>query len=66
MWEYKKEFVTYIILIIGWILFTWGLYDIFGLWIVKLSGGIFLIGMSTGFRGLLVHLIEGLYSLTEE
>lgn len=66
MLKYTKEIITYISLLIGWCLLTYGLYDIFGITAVKLSTGIFLIGMSIGFKPLMTHLVYGLYSLSEE
>lgn len=66
IWSLKKEIITYISLLVGWSSFTYGLYDVFGLTAVKLSLGIFLIGMSIGFKPLLIHLVYGLYSLSEE
>lgn len=66
MRKYWKEILTYISLLVGWSLFTYGLFDMFGYIAVKFSAGIFLIGMSIGYKPLMTHLIYGLYSLSEE
>lgn len=64
--KYKKEIATYLLTILGWIILTIGIAEIFGDIVIKLSAGLFLIGISIGYKPLIIHLIYGLYGLSEE
>lgn len=66
LWKIKKEIITYTATVIGWALLTWGLADLFGIWVYKVSGGLFSIGFSIGYKPLIIHLYYGFYGLYTE
>ena len=63
--KHIKEIFLSLAWISGWGLVTWALSDLFGKWIVKVSGGLLLLGL-VGYRFIFKIFTEGIYTLLIE
>jgi len=61
--KYIKEILLCLAWLIGWGLTTCTFADLYGDWIWKLSGGLFLLGL-VGYRFIFKILLDGLYVLS--
>jgi len=61
--EYIKEILLCLAWLIGWGLTAWSLSDLFGIWILKISIGLLLLGL-VGYRFIFKILLDGLYVLS--
>ena len=63
--RYYKEILLVIVFIVGHFLLTWGIADMFGDTIWKLSYGLLFVGIG-GFKYIFKFLVNGFYTMSEK